>query len=104
MCRRTSGAPFVTWFTVPREAFVLTSGGPSSFASSEDGTRTFCPRCGTALTFGARSLPHEIDVTAASLDDPRRVPPKADIHVGTKVAWVVLDPNLPHYAAGRTSS
>ena len=104
ICRRTSGAPFVTWFTVAREAYVLTSGEPSSFASSEEGTRTFCPRCGTPLTFSARNLPHEIDVTAASLDDPSQVPPKFDIHVGTKLPWVVLDDSLPSYPVDRASS
>jgi len=104
ICRRTSGAPFVTWFSVPREAFTVTSGELSSFASSADGARTFCPRCGTPLTFAARDLPHEIDVTAASLDDPSRVTPHADIYVGTKLPWVMLDPNLPSYREGRTSS
>ena len=104
ICRRTSGAAFVTWFSVAREAYVLTSGEPSSFASSEEGTRTFCPRCGTPLTFSTRRLPAEIDVTAASLDEPSRVPPRADIHVGTKVPWVVLDERLPSYPADRGES
>jgi hypothetical protein len=104
ICRRTSGAAFVTWFTVPREAFELTSGAPSSFSSSEEGTRAFCPRCGTPLTFSTRRLPREIDVTAASLDEPSEVPPKANIYVGTKLRWVVLDEDLPSYPGERADS
>jgi hypothetical protein len=35
ICRRTSGAPFVTWFTVAETAFRITSGKPASFRSSD---------------------------------------------------------------------
>jgi hypothetical protein len=104
VCRRTSGAAFVTWFTIPRETFALVSGETSSFASSDHGTRTFCPRCGTPLTFSSRNYPGEIDVTTGSLDEPSEVSPKADIYVGTKVRWVVLDRNLPSYEASRDGS
>ncbi len=104
MCRRTSGAAFVTWFTVPRESFTFTSGEPTSFSSSEQATRSFCPRCGTPLTFSSRGAPGEIDVTAGSLDEPSAVAPKADIYTGTKVEWVVLDEKLPHYSGRRTPS
>jgi hypothetical protein len=103
MCRRTSGAPFVTWFTVPLEALTLESGEPSSFSSSKEATRTFCPRCGTPLTFSSRRSPAEIDITVASLDEPSEVPPKADIYVGNKLRWVVLDGALPSYAEHRGS-
>jgi hypothetical protein len=104
ICRRTSGAPFVTWFTVPRKTFELVSGEPTSFSSSDEGSRTFCPRCGTPLTFSTRRWPDEIDVTCGSLDDPWQVPPKADIYVGDKVRWVVLDERLPSYSGERSGS
>jgi hypothetical protein len=104
ICRRTSGAAFVTWFTVPSRAFTLASGEPSSFASSDEGTRTFCPRCGTPLTFTSRRTEGEIDVTTSSLDDPAQVPPKFDIYVGDKVPWVALDGRLPSYAGERQAT
>jgi hypothetical protein len=104
MCRRTSGAAFVTWFTVPRQAFTLMSGEPTSFASSEEATRSFCPRCGTPLTFSARRSLDQIDVTVGSLDEPSEVAPKSDIYVGTKVRWVVLDQALPSFPGQRSSS
>jgi hypothetical protein len=102
VCRRTSGAAFVTWCSVPRRAFRWSSGQASSFASSDNGTRTCCPRCGTSLTFSSRHLPDEIDIAVASLDEPSGVAPKADIHVGTKLPWVVLDSTLPSYSGDRT--
>ena len=104
ICQRTSGAAFVTWFTVPLAAFTLVSGEPSSFSSSDDGTRSFCSRCGTPLTFSSRRFPGELDVTAGSLDEPSRVAPKADIYVGTKLPWVALDDDLPNYSGERLGS
>src|SRR4051812_47536370 len=76
ICRRTAGAPFVAWFSVPRTGFRLLQGAPARFRSSAHGTRSFCPRCGTPLTFEDDDFPQEIDVTTSSLDDAESVPPK----------------------------
>lgn len=97
ICRRTSGAPFVTWFTVPTREFRLISGTPASFRSSDHGTRTFCSACGTPLTFQSARHPAEIDVTTCSLEDPEQVPPKDHTHTRSKLSWVRIDDNLPSY-------
>ena len=101
VCRGTSGAPYLTWFTVPRRSLALLSGVPTSFASSERASRTFCPKCGTQLTFSSRDLPDEIDVTTSSLDAPESVPPKDDIYIESKLPWVALDPALRSHRADR---
>src|SRR5262249_26438463 len=49
ICRRTTGAPFVAWFSMPRSEFRLVCGEPTRFESTAKGTRSFCPRCGTQL-------------------------------------------------------
>ena len=74
ICRRTTGAPFVAWFSVPRSDFQFAQGTPARFRSSANGTRTFCPHCGTQLTFEHDDA-SELDVTTCSLDDPERLPP-----------------------------
>jgi hypothetical protein len=79
----------------------LLSGVPTSFPSSERGSRTFCPHCGTPLTFTSRDLPDEIDVTTCSLDAPETAPPKEDIYVETKLPWVRLDPALASHRSER---
>jgi hypothetical protein len=101
ICRRTSGAPFVAWFTVPSESFRFTRGQPARLRSSEHGSRTFCPRCGTPLTFQSSRLPDEIDVTTCSLADPERFPPQDHTHTRSRLAWVELGDGLPAFLDAR---
>ena len=51
ICRRTTGAAFVTWFSVRTNEFHILHGQPEQFRSSAHGVRSFCGRCGTQLTF-----------------------------------------------------
>lgn len=97
MCRRVAGAPMVAWFSVRRADYRLVAGTPTRFASSDHAERTFCPRCGTPLTFENRTLLHGLDVTTASLDDPAALPPADHSRTATRLPWVVLDDGLPAY-------
>lgn len=101
ICRRVGAAPFVAWFTVARAAFRFVAGEPASFASSAHGTRTFCPRCGTPLTFRSSHSPDEVDVTTCSLDDPEAVPPQDHTRASARVSWVELGARLPVFPEGR---
>jgi len=94
ICRRTTGAPFVSWFSVRRSEFRIVSGDPSRFESTAQATRSFCPRCGTQLIFEHRDFPDEIGITTSSLDDPVSVPPKRHIHVSSKLPWIKLADGL----------
>ncbi|MES3023799.1 MAG: GFA family protein [Pseudomonadota bacterium] len=101
ICRRTTGAPYVAWFSVPREDFTVLAGTQSAFRSSTHATRTFCAACGTQLTFADDATPGEIDVTIGSLDEPGRVCPTDHIFTGSKLAWVGLADGLPQFEGGR---
>lgn len=101
-CRRTTGAPLVAWFTVARDAFRVVRGEPRAFASSDHGTRYFCPTCGTQLAFMSTRYPGEADVTTASLDDPGAQPPVDQSWRDERVAWVDGVPGLRGFARGRT--
>ena len=101
ICRRTSGAPFVAWFTVPTSSFHIVSGAPASFESSGHAVRTFCSLCGTALTFRSLKSPEEIDVTTCSSDDPERVPPRDHTWTESKLRWIKLADDLPTHAKAR---
>lgn len=100
ICRGTTGAASVAWFSVERAHFRFTEGEPTRFKSTRTGTRAFCSHCGTQLTFETDLLPSEIDVTICSLDDPESVRPKDETWVSSKVGWVMLDKRLPHHRSG----
>ncbi len=101
ICRRTTGAPFVTWFSVPRTKFRLVGGEPARFRSSSKGERSFCARCGTQLTFEHEDFPGEIDVTTCSLDDPNAVPPKDHTWTGSRLDWIARADELPGHPKAR---
>ena len=101
ICRRTTGAPFVAWFSVPRSQFRLVCGEPTRFRSTTKGTRSFCPQCGTQLTFEHEDFLDEIDVTTCSLDEPERMPPRDHSHTSSKLSWVKLADQLPEHQEGR---
>ena len=95
ICRRTTGAPFVSWFGVLRSEFRIVRGEPTRFESTAQATRSFCPRCGTQLMFEHRDFPDKIGVTTSSLDDPVSLPPKTHIYVSSKLPWIKLADGLP---------
>jgi hypothetical protein len=102
MCRRTTGAPFVTWFSVPRTQFRLIRGEPARFRSSANGQRSFCAHCGTQLTFEHQDFPGEIDITTCSLDDPNVLPPKDHTWMRSRLDWIALADRLPEYPEARS--
>ncbi|HEY5957431.1 MAG TPA: GFA family protein [Polyangiaceae bacterium] len=103
ICRRAAGAPMVAWFSVAVNDFRFVAGNPKQFRSSPKGTRTFCPDCGTQLTFGFDDQANELDVTIASLDDPSLVPPSDHTFFRDRVSWLVLADDLPTYDEARPS-
>src|SRR5215475_12420878 len=101
ICRRTTGAPFVTWFSVARPQFRIVCGEPTRFRSTTKGTRSFCPQCGTHLTFEHEDFSDEIDVTTCSLDAPDELPPKDHTYTNSELGWVKLADRLPEYQESR---
>ena len=97
LCQRSSGAPVVTWLTVPIGALRWLSGAPRERRSSPGASRAFCADCGTALTFRAAAQPDRIDVTVASLDDPAAVEPRRHIWTSSAQPWLRVDDDLPRY-------
>lgn len=95
ICRRTTGAPFVTWLTVSSAAFRLTAGAPAERRSTARGCRAFCAACGTALTFRGDGRPDALDVTVGSLDHPERVTPDHHEWTTSQLPWIHVDDDLP---------
>lgn len=101
ICRRTTGAPFVAWFSVPLSSFRLTKGVPAHYRATDIASRGFCSTCGAQLTFRVDGA-DEIDVTTATLDDPNQLPPRDHTHTATKLTWIELADGLPQFRGARS--
>ena len=93
-CRRSSGAPYVTWGVVPRERFHLVNGALRQVAHAGR-VRAFAACCGTQILFEDTPDYPSVDVAIATLDDPSPFPPKRSVWTEDKLPWVILDPSLP---------
>lgn len=102
ICRATTGAPCVAWFTVPLTGFRLTAGTPVTYRSSGHGTRTFCGACGAQLTFSDDDYPDAIDVTTCTLAQPQLAAPTSHIFMDSAVPWMVPGDGLPRYRCSRS--
>lgn len=94
LCRKTTGAPAVAWFTVHESDLTLT-GQMVRYASSDHAERGFCGRCGTQITFRDAAYDNRIDLTTASLDDPEAAPPVEQIWVRSRLRWMAEAHALP---------
>jgi hypothetical protein len=101
ICRKSSGAAFVTWVGFPVDAFAFVKGTPAIHRATAKAERAFCPACGTQLTFRHADSAQQIDVTAGSLDDPEAVRPDAHIWIASRLPWLALADGLPRYQGER---
>ena len=99
-CRRSGAAAFITWASFARKAFRLTQGEMRTvnFAGR---LRSFCPQCGTALTFRSDQEAEEVDVTVCSFDYPELVSPADHIWIEDRLPWIQLADRLPAHVQNR---
>jgi hypothetical protein len=90
-CRRAAAAPAVAWQTFEWQQFELLAGTPRTYRSSPGVRRTFCENCGTPLTYSSEQRSQQVDITSASLDDPEITPPRSEVWLEDKLAWVSPD-------------
>ena len=88
MCRRISGAAFVSWIAIPSSFFNYTNGAPKKLISSTHGARYFCEDCGTPLVCILDEDQKNIYVTICSLDNPQNFKPKDDLYTEDMLDWV----------------
>lgn len=97
-CRRAAGAPIVQWTAFPAESFALEQGELREYRSSELATRSFCPTCGTGITYRNETvLPGLIDIQGCTLDDPDTVPPQIHVQVAERLGFMETTSELPEF-------
>lgn len=97
MCRKTSGAPFMTWVCLPREGFAFEMGQPRLRRSSGEVTRAFCGDCGAQIYMdydGSRT----IDVSLGTLERPEDITVLDNIWVSARLPLMKgFDADLPQH-------
>ncbi len=95
-CRKSAGAPMVSWAAFAEDAFTLEQGELATFNSSGTALRSFCPKCGTGIAYrNAEFLPGIVDIQSATLDDPDALPAGAHIQVAERISWMAAAHELP---------
>lgn len=100
-CRRTSGAPFITWAEFDPAELEIVRGAPGDYESRPRVTRRFCRECGTQLTYEHADEPDTIDLTVASLDLPDEIVPEDHVWCDRMLPWLRFADNLPRYGRSR---
>src|SRR5256885_8037117 len=102
-CRKSAGAAFVTWASFAKPDFRFIHGQPRVLVW-ENRLRSFCPSCGSCLTFMSGGDSAEIDVTVATFDEPDCVIPVDHVWVSDQISWAGSIGSLPKHERARTSS
>lgn len=80
------------------EAQVSWAGAPrATFVSSPGVRRSFCPRCGSPVSFCGDRWPGEVHLFVASFDVPQDFTPRVHVHVAEQLPWMHLADGLPRY-------
>lgn len=96
-CRRASGSPVVAWTFFPTSTLHFVQGTPRTL-HHEGRERTFCPGCGTPLTFFDPAIPSEFEVTTCSLDHPELAPAPADHNwIVDRLPWLSVNEDIPAF-------
>jgi len=89
-CRRSHGAPFVTWIGFPSRQVEIVAGADDlvAYASSPGTRRSFCRRCGTKLFFESDRWAGETHVALPAFDEPVDRAPDGHAYFEEHVAWI----------------
>jgi hypothetical protein len=103
MCRKASGAAFMTWLQCAPDEFRITGGEEAvhRYRSSPDVERSFCRVCGSTLTFFEDSPETWGDdfiyVAAGTLDGDPGARPRQHIFTQQMAPWFPITDDLPRH-------
>jgi hypothetical protein len=86
-CRHATGAPVAAFAGFHEGQFSYTNGAPQVYESSPGVWRSFCGRCGSPLTYRAKTYPGEVHVYTGSLDAPKDFPPGVHVFCAERISW-----------------
>ncbi|TRX73176.1 GFA family protein [Pseudomonas mangiferae] len=95
-CRKAHGAPFGSYFSVPKQALRFVQGADQvrTYGSSPGIARTFCPHCGSTLQW-MKVDSDTTCMTPGTLDSPLGEVAQTHIYTEWKADWYALTDGLP---------
>lgn len=97
-CRKATASAFATYAGYAPEAVTWSGEAPKIHNSSPGVQRSFCPRCGSPLTYASDRWPGETHLFACTFDSPADLKPQAHVFVAERLPWVHLADGLPEFA------
>lgn len=95
-CRRAASAPVVGWMGFETDQ-VSWSGERQFYNSSDIARRSFCPHCGSPMSFESTRWPGEVHLYAASLDAPETFVPQLHCHRAEHLPWLTVSDNIKSF-------
>jgi len=94
-CRRSSGGVALTLATFNVDQVTFSGIAMKDVRPSDFATRSFCPECGSPMTFRFDGKPEFVAITVGTLDQPEHAPAIRHNFASEKIPWVNLDDHLP---------
>ncbi len=96
-CRAASGAPVSLFAGYHVGRVEWSRGGRKGYRSSATVVRSFCPDCGTPLSYEDERLPGEVYVPAGVFDDPEAFEPEVHEWASQRLRWFDVRDDLPRH-------
>ncbi len=99
ICRRISGAAFVSWGGVARDAFSYVSGEDDvrRYSFSERADSIFCTTCGSTLLVDFKPEADMLYITMGTVDGDVDCPRGYHQFAGSKAPWYEISDDLPQH-------
>lgn len=94
-CRQSSGAAVSAYIGFDAANLVWQGEKLKGYKSSAKVTRTFCPECGTSISYEDENLPGKIYIFVGVMDDPDHFPMTSHSYIGEKLQWLHINDDLP---------
>ena len=98
-CRRTHGAAFVTWTSVPNNQLKIKKGEDllKNYESSPGINWRSCSHCSSPLFQTTHLSPSRTYIAVASLASPLDRKPASHVSIEEKVPWIKINDGLPQF-------
>jgi protein-tyrosine-phosphatase len=102
-CRRHTSAAVATYVGFPTSRVSFSKGTPSSFRSSPPVQRSFCPHCGSPISYVSEQWPGETHLFWPSFDEPERFQPTRHAMFNERLPAFDIYDDLPRFAPGSSA-